>query len=143
MTTSIAKYYIDEIDDWKSVVDDYMEEMQKTEDWLQQIPRLYPTSQSNTRAEHLLNYIYLSRQNFIKLLFNLQLFEKCLYHNKKPVGNEIITNCIRQRFIELRKVMQGLEKEYLNIRYDCDRFLSETVTSQYKPVFGKFRPSDN
>jgi hypothetical protein len=49
-----------------------------------------------------------------------------------PLENGMITDDLKKMQSELRANMFGIEKEYLEIKYNANVFLSDTITRQNK-----------
>lgn len=130
MTNSIAEYFLDELYDWKSAIDLYLEETEDSEEWLRDILRFDSVPQLSAKVEHYLNRILLSRQNLLYLRTFIESFEKQLYKDETPETNEMITQQQRDQQKQLREDMHKVEKEYLDLRYACDEFLASAVDLQ-------------
>ena len=130
--TSIAEYYISELEDWREVIHFYLEEIGELEKRLSKTLNFYTVIGLIAVVKNNLDQLLLSRQNWIILQGNLQSFKNRLYLEKLPVENALITERIKQQQDEFRKIMHSTEKEYLSIKYNCADFLAEAFTGQYK-----------
>ena len=132
MTNSIAEYYINELDDWKDLVDFNLEEIDELEEWLQEILNYDSLPILAATVEHNLTQLVLLKQNLHQLKDEMQSLEGKLYKGQTPVDNETVTEEISKHQNSLRDSMNSIEKQYLDIKYACDRFVADTIVSQSK-----------
>jgi hypothetical protein len=132
MISSIAGYYMDELDEWKEAIDLHLEEINELEEWLNQVFRSNTITHLAAKVEHYMNQLLLSDENLKALRLQMKGMEKDLLKDQAPIGNELLSEQSKQHQKELRKVLYKLEKELLDIRYNCDEFLAETITLQNK-----------
>lgn len=127
---SIAEYYLDELYDWKSSVDLYLEEIDESEEWLEILVKFDTVPAFAAKVEHYLNQLFLSKENLRKLIYAIKSAEKTLYKNQTPIFNEFITEDIKTKHKQLREKMHGAEKEYIDIKYERDTFLADAIEIQ-------------
>lgn len=132
MTTSIAEYYLDELYDWRTSIDLYVEQISDAEGSLKDIVRFNTIPDLAAKVEHFLSQLFISKQNLLYLKTFVQSFERKLYREHAPVSNESITEDLKEKQNQLRKDMHSVEKEYLEVKYNCDQFLAYAVTIQSK-----------
>lgn len=132
MTTSIAEYYLDELYDWRTSIDLYVEQISDAEGSLKDIVRFNTIPDLAAKVEHFLSQLFISKQNLLYLKTFVQSFERKLYREHTPVSNESITEDLKEKQNQLRKDMHSVEKEYLEVKYNCDQFLAYAVTIQSK-----------
>jgi len=130
MTSSIAEYYLDELYDWKTAIDLYVEEIDDAEEWLKDVLRFNTIPDLASKVEKHINQLFMSKQNLLYLRTFVQSFEKQLYKKHAPVNNENITEEQKEKQKQLRKDMHNVEKEYLEVKYNCDDFLAYAVAIQ-------------
>ena len=132
MTTSVAKYYLDELQDWQSTIDVYLREIDSLEEWLKEFLRFNSVPDLAGKTEHFLGQLALCKQGLLHLEISIQLFETNLYKDHTPVENELINEEFKNRQKELRSNMHHVERDYLMVKYNCDEFLSNFVDIQNK-----------
>ena len=132
MSISLAGYYITEIDNWKDTLDFLIGEIESTEN------RLYEVSHYNNLPGlvskiglHLQN-LQISRVKFEEIDNSLALLEKRILVKNKPVDNKFITQSFINSQREMRNKIFSVEKEYLEIKYNCDFFIAQTLLQQNK-----------
>jgi len=130
MTTSIAQYYIRELEDWKETLDFDMERIDEMHEWLEEVLRFNTVTGFAGKAEHHLNQLFLIKQILVNLRFKLSDFEKKIYNKDLPLPNEIITEEIKYYQQQLRTDMYEAEKAYMAVKYDCDTLLANTIPAQ-------------
>lgn len=130
MTTSIAEYYLDELYDWETSIDRYVEEIDDAEEWLKDVLRFNTIPDLAAKVEKHINQLFMSKQNLLYLKTFVQSFEKTLYKESAPVSNENITEDKKEKQKQLRTDMHSVEKEFLEATYKCDDFLAYAVAIQ-------------
>lgn len=132
MTTSIAEYYLNELHDWKSAIDLYLEEIDDAEEWLQSILHFDSVPALAAKVEHHLNQLLLSKENLLRIKSFIQSSEQKFYKDRLPVGNDLVTEDAKAAHKQLRTEKHKAEKEYLDAKYSCDEFLATAVEMQNK-----------
>ena len=132
MPTSIAEYYINELNDWEDAISLHIEEIDQLEEWLKEVLRNNTVVNLAGKVEHYLNNLFLTKQNLGILKAKIRDGEDKLYKGEIPIGNEQITEEIKSQQNEFRKNLYGLERQYLDIKFECEDFLATTVTKQNK-----------
>ena len=130
MTNSIAEYYLNELYDWRSAINLYIEEIDDSEEWLQTLVNLDTVPAFAAKVEHYLNQLFLSKENLFVLRSVIQSAEKKLYRDQIPVLNEAITDDVKAQHKQLREEMHRIEKEYLDTKYERDAFLADAIEIQ-------------
>lgn len=130
MTNSIAEYYLDELHDWRTSINLYVEEIDDAEEWLKDVLRFNTIADLAAKVEKHINELFISKQNLLYLESFVKSFEKQLTIDKVPVRNEGINDDLKEKQKQLRKDMHTVEKEYLDVKYNCDDFLAYAVAIQ-------------
>lgn len=130
MTNSIAEYYTSELDYWKETLDFNMEKIDEMHEWLEEVLRSNTVTDLAGKVEHHINQLFLCKQNLAKLHLKLNAFGKRIYNDQHPVSNDLITAEIKDHQQQLRTEMHQVEKEFMDVKYDCDSFLADTITAQ-------------
>jgi hypothetical protein len=127
MAISIAEHYSDELDNWVQSLNFYNIEMDLIES------KLYEIVKRNCIvgiAEKVNSYqVRLSNlsEKFDSLLETIELQEAELKIDGKLVDDFRINYETENQQTELRTKMQDLEKKYVDVKQDCNTFLSETL----------------
>jgi hypothetical protein len=132
MTTSIAEYYIEELEDLKKSIDFHIPEIEDAQEWLQRIIAGNTIPKLAAMVEHYTNILNLCRLNYVYLKGRIQSLSASLLKDDMPLENGMITDDLKKMQSELRANMFGIEKEYLEIKYNANVFLSDTITRQNK-----------
>lgn len=130
MTTSIAEYYLDELYDWKTTIDLYVEGITDAEERLKDVLRFNTVPDLAAKVEKYISQLFMSKQNLLYLRTFVQSFEKKLFEEHTPVSDENITDDMKEKQNQLRKDMHSVEKEYLEVKYNTDDFLAYVVAMQ-------------
>jgi hypothetical protein len=126
MATSIAELFIDELSGWKDAIDYYFEEIEEFEKKLSDLIRRNTIPRLAENAELFLNRFLLQRQDFFLLNSQVQSIQAKLLKDRTPVSNDLVTDQIKIEQTSLREKMQATEKDYIDLKFDCQNFFSET-----------------
>jgi DNA repair ATPase RecN len=130
MTNSIAGYYINELEGWKEILDFNMENIDEMYKEVKEILRSNTIINLAEKVQYHLSQLQASKENLAKLHSKLNEYEKKFYPEQRAVTNDSITKGMKAYQQQLRREMHQLEKEYVDVKYDCDRFLADTITAQ-------------
>jgi ABC-type phosphate transport system auxiliary subunit len=127
MAISIAEHYSDELDNWVQSLNFYNIEMDLIESKLYEIVKrnciVGIAEKVNTYQVRLSNL----SEKFDSLLETIELQEAELKIDGKLVDDFRINYETENQQTELRTKMQDLEKKYVDVKQDCNTFLSETL----------------
>jgi len=129
MATSIAEHYSDELDNWVHSLNLYTIEMDLLESKLYEIIRrnciVGIAEKVNTYQVRLSNL----SEKFDSLLETFEQQEAELKIDDKLVEDSLINFETENQQSELRTKMQEIEKKYIDVKYDCNNFLTESLKS--------------
>ena len=127
MSTTIAEHYSDELDNWVQSLHFYNVEMDLIESKLYEIVRrnciVGIAEKVNTYQVRLSNL----SEKFDSLIETIELQEAELKIDGKLVDDFLINYETEKLQTELRTKMEGLEKKYIDVRQDCNSFLTDTL----------------
>ncbi len=126
MATSIAELFIDELSGWKDAIDYYYEEIEGFEKKLSDLIRRNTIPRIAENTERFLNRFLLQKQNFFLVNSEILAMHAKLLKDTTPVSNELVTDQIKKEQTSLRAKMQATEKNYIDLKFDCQNFFSET-----------------
>ena len=127
MTTNIAEYYLDELIKWNKLIDFYNQELEDFEIKLAEVIQrnTIPGIAGKVEAEQdKLNAI---SHKFYSLQDKILQQESKLKSDHEFISDTLINTEIEKQQSDLRQNMKQLEKEYIDIKYDCYNFLSGTL----------------
>ena len=127
MSTTIAEYYTDELVEWNDSINFYSKEMDKLEQKLGEIisrNSIVGIAEKVEAHQTLLNEL---SDKFHRLKIEIQQQEAIFKTDSTLVDNTLINNETGMRQAELRRKMQTAEKEYIDVKFDCYNFLSQTL----------------
>jgi hypothetical protein len=127
MASSVAEYYINELNDWKDSIDFHLDEINQYEEWLSGIINKDSIPKLAGSIEHYLNEIFMSKANFVQTKDKLDLAEKVLLKGMVPLENPQVTDTMKSQQKDLRKNMWQMEKDYLDAKFNWDQFLSDSI----------------
>jgi hypothetical protein len=130
MVTSIAEYYMEELEDWKNIIALHLHEIDELEEWLNIILQYDTVPMFEAKGEHYLNQFHLFKQNWLKLRKTIETLEARLLTDERPIENKLVSDELKAEQKELRNKMRNIEKDYIDTKYDCDDFVAETVTTR-------------
>jgi hypothetical protein len=127
MDRSIAEHYSDELDNWVQSLNFYSIEMDFLESKLNEIIRRNSivgiAEKVNTYQIRLSNL----SEKFDSLIEGIELQESELKIDGKLVDDFLINYETEKLQSELRTKMQGLEKKYVDVKQECNNFLTDTL----------------
>jgi hypothetical protein len=137
MNTLIAAYYATELDNWREALHQHLENIDETNEWLTEVLRFDTVPMLAARVEHHLNELLLCTKKLEQLQDNIESLETKLFNHDTPIENERITPEIKNEQSDLRQNIFDAEKEFLEIKFACNRFLADTVNEQNKMKNGE------
>lgn len=127
MATSIAEHYSDELDNWIQSLNFYNIEMDLLESKLYEIVRrnciVGIAEKVNIYQVRLSNL----SEKFDSLIETIEQQETELKVDDKLVEDFLINYETEKQQSELRTTMQRLEKKYIDVKYECNNFLTEIL----------------
>lgn len=127
MPNTIAEYYTDELVDWNNAIIFYNNEMDEFEHKLAEVisrNSIVGIAEKVEAHQSLLNKV---SEKFYKLEMEIQQQEAALKTDSTLIDNALINDEIEKRQMELRSKIQAAEKEYIDIKFNCYNFLSDTL----------------
>ncbi len=128
MTTTIAKYYTEEMTDWDKTIIYYFEEIKEFEQKLADVIRrnsILDIAAKVAQHQSHLNYAF---TKFSQLHDAINRQGAALRTDGYLVDNEELINSDTEKYQkQLRHSMQQVEKEYIDIKFNCYNFLSSTL----------------
>ena len=143
MITSIAEYYINELDDSQTAIEFYLEETDELGELLKQGLRSATLPHVAAKTGNHLHQLFLSQQNLLLQKDKNRLLKQKLLLDHKPIENELVTYAVQQEIREIRKALRSMEKDYLDTRYDCHEFIADMIVLRYKHRFAWKMTFDN
>jgi hypothetical protein len=130
MNSTITSYYISELDKWKDAINLHFEEMNDADEWLNEVLHYNTVPKLAAKVEHHLNQIMLCRQLFDDLNDDILLIENKVSKDNVPLpAEEIVTGIMNQQNV-LRENIYKAEKQLLEVKYECNQFLADTMNVQ-------------
>lgn len=127
MPNTIAEYYIDELLEWNKSIIFYNGEVEEFTLKLGDVIRRNSIPGIAARVEaHQILFNRLS-EKFYKLQMMMKEQEGVLKTDSTLIDDTLINNETEKRQNELRRKMLAAEKEYIDVKFDCYNFLSETL----------------
>ena len=127
MSTTIAEYYTDELVEWNDSINFYSKEMNELEQKLGEVisrNSIVGIAEKVEAHQTLLNEL---SDKFHRLQIEIQQQAAVFKTDSTLVDNTLINNETEKRQAELRRKMQTAEKEYIDVKFDCYNFLSQTL----------------
>ena len=127
MATTIAQYFTDELEDWNQYLAYYKEEIEGFDQKLLDVIRRNSIVEIAERVGVHQRRLSQVSDKFENLQIKIQQQEAELKRDNELVENVLINDQIEIHQVELRREMQSVEKEYIDAKFDCSHFLSETL----------------
>jgi len=127
MATTIAEHYSDELDNWVQSLNFYNVEMDLLESKLYEVVRrdciVGIAEKVNAYQERLSNL----SEKFDSFIETIELQEAELKIDGKLIDDFLINYETDKQQSELRTKMHELEKKYVDVKHECNNFLTETL----------------
>ena len=127
MATIIAEYYTDELIKWKNAVVFYNNEIYEFGQKLEEVIRRNSIVGIAKKVEAHQILLNQSADKFYRLQKAIQQQEAALKTDSSLIDDTLINNETEKRQTGLRLMMQAIEKEYIDVKFDCYNFLSGTL----------------
>jgi hypothetical protein len=127
MATTIAEYYTDELVDWNRLIAFYDHEMHEFELKLAEVIERNTIPQIAAKVEVQQQKLDAVAGKFEILRVDIQQQQASLKTDSTLIDDSLIRAGIEKKQNELRRSMQQIEKEYIDAKYDCYNFLSDTL----------------
>lgn len=130
MTSSLASYYSNELEEWKDVINLHVQEIEEFEVWLNEVLQHNTVPNLAAQTEHFFTSFAGQRHRFETLAGQIYGLQDQLVKDDEPVGDELITPDIENTHNTLREKMLETEKAFLDLKYSCHKFISDTLGKQ-------------
>ena len=127
MATTIAEYYSDELVDWNRMIAFYHHEMDEFEKKLAEVIQRNTIPNIAAKVEKEQHKLDKVSEKFQHLQLQIQLQQSSLKTDSTLIDDSLIKAGIEKQQNDLRRNMQQTEKEYIDTKYACSEFLSETL----------------
>lgn len=127
MATTIAEYFLDELVDWNRLIAFYNNEMAEFESKLAEVIQRNTIPNIAAKVENEQIKLNAVSGKFYKLQVQIKQQESSLKTDSTLIEDAQIKAEMEQHQNELRRSMQQIEKEYIDVKYACYNFLSETL----------------
>lgn len=127
MTTNIAEYYLDELIKWNKLIDFYNQELDDFEIKLAEVIQRNTITGIAGKVEAEQDKLNAISHKFYLLQDKILQQESTLKSDHEFISDTLINTEIEKQQSDIRQNMKQLEKEYIDIKYDCYNFLSGTL----------------
>lgn len=131
MSTTIAKYYSDELDDWENSIDFYDQEALELGMKLAEVIERDSIPHIADRVEEQQGKIDLTGKKFKRLALEIIKQRNALMPGNSLIDDEFINAEIEEKQALLRRRMKQTEKQYIDSKYACADFLSGILKKNY------------
>lgn len=132
MANNIAAYYMDELMDWNHLITFFGQEMNEMTSKLSEVIQLNTIPDIADKVELEQAKINAVFEKFIRLQKQIAEQVKAFRTDGTLKSNEAIGNDTERWQHNFRNRMQEMEKEYVDIKYNCYNFLSDVLNKQSK-----------
>jgi len=130
MPATIAGYYLDELVDWTRLIGFYNREIIEFGNKLAEVIRRNTIPNIAAKVEAQQGRLNAVVASFNRLHQNIQKQNKKLTFDHELIDNRSIDEETEKRQSELRQKMEEAEKLYVDVKYACYHFLSESLKKQ-------------
>lgn len=130
MAKSLATYYLDELSDWNSTLRFFNTEITELTGKLNDVVRRNTITGIAGKVEGQQALLNKFVAEFADLQQEMQKQENELKKGNGMIDNTLIDAEIENRQNRLRRIMQAVEKSYIDMKFDCHDFLSKMIRKQ-------------
>jgi hypothetical protein len=130
-STTIAEYYLDELIDWNESINFYIDEIAVFEQKLVAIISRNTIADIGKKVEVELAKFTTLLKKFNRLQIDIQKQNTLLQTDTNLVDNSLISNETEKIEDDLRNNMKVLEKEYIDVKFDCYNFISGIYKNKF------------
>ncbi|MBL7740859.1 MAG: hypothetical protein JNK14_16685 [Chitinophagaceae bacterium] len=127
MANTIAAFYADELTDWSHHIDLYSGEAEEFEERLKEVIQRNNIPAIGEAVDHFQDMLTGILNKLFRLQEEIYQQEEKLRTDGSLAGNSSITTETEKQQNLLRRFMQAVEKEYIDVKYACYDFLSGTL----------------
>ncbi len=127
MATNIAEYYIEELIGWTNAIHFYTEETDQLEEKLAEIIRKNSITDIAEKVEAQQLFLDEVSEKFSRLLFEFKDQEALLKKDGEFKEDNLIDPKTEDTQTDLRRKMKEMEKEYIDVKFNCANFLLGTL----------------
>ncbi len=127
MATTIATYYMEELDEWTYRISSCTEEIENLRAKLEDVIRRNSIKNIAEKVEIHLASLNKATAFFNNILDSINQQEKLLKTDSMLIDNTLIKDSIEKQQAVLRHNMQGVEKEFIDVKFNCHYFLSDII----------------
>lgn len=127
MPTNIAEYFSDELIDWTNAINFYTGEMEQVKDKLGEIIRRNSIVDIAEKVEEHQNLLDDVSNKFTRLQFDFKDQDEALRRNGNFVEDTLLDLKTEEQQNRLRNLMQETEKEYIDVKFICGKFILGTL----------------
>ncbi|MBP9098062.1 MAG: hypothetical protein KBF74_04545 [Ferruginibacter sp.] len=127
MASTIATYYSDELIDWNESILFYNKETDDLSQKLGDVLRRNSIVGIAEKVESQQELLNLASDKFYRLQIDIQQQQEFLKTDSTFIDDSFISEETEKKQTELRKQMQLMEKEYIDVKFNCYDFLSGTL----------------
>lgn len=124
MPTTIAEYYTDELSDWNDSIIFYNEEMNDLTQKLAEVIQRNSIEGIAKRVEAQQDQLNGLSDKLYMLQIKMDQQQGALKTGSTYIDNGLIDEEIEQRQLDLRQKMLAAGKEYIDVKFTCNEFLS-------------------
>ncbi|MGZ8543649.1 MAG: hypothetical protein ACXWV0_00065 [Flavisolibacter sp.] len=124
MPATIAIYYSDELENWSHSIDFCNEEIAELTERLAEVIRRNSIPEFAGKVEGQQTALNKVTQLFHKLQLQIQEQETALKSNSTLAEDKLINDATVLNQDVLRRNLQAVEKEFIDVKYNCHYFLS-------------------
>jgi len=127
MATNIAEYYTEELIGWTNSIHFYTEEIDQIEEKLAEIIRRNSITDIAEKVEAQQIFLDEVSEKFSRLLFEFKDQEALLKKDGKFKEDNLIDLKTEDTQTDLRRKMKEMEKDYIDVKFNCANFLLGTL----------------
>lgn len=127
MSTNLSSYFNNELADWISAIEFYAEETENISRQLGEVVSRNSIVGIAAMVETKQEMLYKMTDTFYKIQIDIEKQDHLLRTDSTLVEDDSINDDINDRQESIRNSMQEAEKKFIDVKFDCYRFISQTL----------------
>lgn len=127
MSTNLSSYFNNELADWISAIEFYAEETENISRQLGEVVSRNSIVGIAAMVETKQEMLNKMTDTFYKIQIDIEKQDHLLRTDSTLVEDDSINDDINDRQESIRNSMQEAEKKFIDVKFDCYRFISQTL----------------
>lgn len=132
ISNSIAGFFLSEMEGWQDSIEFYVKEMLRFDELFRVIIRMNTVPHLAEKVEQYSERFRIIQKEMQVLEEQITAGESDLVEDDEPLSNDDVSEQVSNRQKDLRSQMHVLQNRFLELKYECDSFIADTLLVQNK-----------